>query len=45
VAASIVRLPLFAAMSDAELEDVADATCKVVDRLVGRGVPVADASG
>jgi dTDP-4-amino-4,6-dideoxygalactose transaminase len=34
VSESIVRLPLFSAMSDDDLEDVADATIKVVTRLV-----------
>jgi dTDP-4-amino-4,6-dideoxygalactose transaminase len=43
IAASLIRLPLFAAMSDADLDDVADATGKVVDQLVERGVTVADA--
>ncbi len=43
LSASLIRLPLFAAMSDADLEDVASATLKVVDRLVKRGAAVADA--
>jgi dTDP-4-amino-4,6-dideoxygalactose transaminase len=33
IAASLVRLPLFAAMSDEDLEDVADATLKVLGAL------------
>jgi dTDP-4-amino-4,6-dideoxygalactose transaminase len=38
VSASLVRLPLFAAMSDADLDDVAAATLKVVNRLLPRCV-------
>jgi dTDP-4-amino-4,6-dideoxygalactose transaminase len=34
VSASLVRLPLFASMSDADLDDVARATLKVIDHLV-----------
>jgi len=34
VSASLVRLPLFAAMTDADLEDVGTATVKVLRRLV-----------
>jgi dTDP-4-amino-4,6-dideoxygalactose transaminase len=40
VSAALVRLPLFAAMSDADLEDVGEATLKVVTHLVTpRAVP------
>jgi dTDP-4-amino-4,6-dideoxygalactose transaminase len=40
LSAALVRLPLFAAMSDADLEDVARATVKVVTHLVTpRAVP------
>ena len=34
VSASLVRLPLFSAMSDDDLEDVASATMKVVTHLI-----------
>jgi len=34
VSASLVRLPLFASMSDADLDDVARATLKVIDHVV-----------
>ncbi len=34
VSASLVRLPLFAAMTDRDLDDVAAATCKVVAQVV-----------
>ena len=34
VSASLVRLPLFASMSDADLDDVARATLKVIEHLV-----------
>jgi dTDP-4-amino-4,6-dideoxygalactose transaminase len=34
ISASLVRLPLFAAMSDAELDDVAEAAVKVFGRLL-----------
>ncbi len=39
VSASLVRLPLFSAMSDDDLEDVASATMKVVTRLVSPRPP------
>ena len=42
VSASIVRLPLFAAMSDDDLEDVASATIKVVTELVPPARPAHD---
>lgn len=38
VSASLIRLPLFAAMTDDDLEDVAEATLKVL-RAVGRTAP------
>jgi len=34
VSASLVRLPLFAAMTDRDLDDVAAATCKVVSQVL-----------
>lgn len=37
VSASLVRLPLFAAMSDRDLDDVAEATIKVVQHFVAPG--------
>lgn len=37
VSASIVRLPFFAAMTDADLEDVASATIKIVEHFVAPG--------
>lgn len=37
VSASLVRLPLFAAMTDADLDDVANAAIKVITRLVPAG--------
>ena len=37
VSASLVRLPLFAAMSDDDLDDVADAAVKVIEAFVAPG--------
>jgi dTDP-4-amino-4,6-dideoxygalactose transaminase len=37
VSASLVRLPLFAAMSDADLDDVAEAAIKVIEHFVAPG--------
>jgi dTDP-4-amino-4,6-dideoxygalactose transaminase len=45
ISASLVRLPFFAAMSDAELDAVAEATVKVVSRLIAPRASFADASG
>lgn len=45
LSASLIRLPLFAAMSDADLEDVATATLRVVTRLVSPRATFADAPG
>jgi dTDP-4-amino-4,6-dideoxygalactose transaminase len=44
VSRSLVRLPLFAAMSDADLDDVTAAACKVINRIVTPGSTVADES-
>jgi dTDP-4-amino-4,6-dideoxygalactose transaminase len=45
LSAALIRLPLFAAMSDADLEDVATATLKVVNRLLSPRATFADAPG
>jgi dTDP-4-amino-4,6-dideoxygalactose transaminase len=45
ISASLLRLPFFAAMSDAELDAVAEATVKVVSRLIAPPASFADASG
>jgi dTDP-4-amino-4,6-dideoxygalactose transaminase len=45
VSASLVRLPLFAAMSDDDLEDVAEATLKVVNHFIGPDGALKDVDG
>jgi dTDP-4-amino-4,6-dideoxygalactose transaminase len=45
VSRSLIRLPLFAAMTDADLDDVAAATVKVIGRLAGPTAVLAPGDG
>ena len=45
VSASLIRLPLFAAMTDADLDDVAEAMLKVMQRHAAEKTSFADAAG